>query len=131
MEEAGRAEFVRLFYVLDLVGLGAVGGGILIGLGQWPAAAGLGIGVAIYIAKSYFLYETGRALIKQRDRRRVGLIAGAAGLGRLAFVAVTIAVIAQASIVTALAAGVALILCQAYFHLIHLRHTGGTRCPEE
>ncbi len=130
MEAVGRAEFLRLFRVWDLVGLGAAGIGILVGLGQWSAAIGVAVGVAMFILKSYFLYETGRALVKRHDRNRVGFIAGTAGLGRLAFVGVTLAVIAQASTVIVLAAGVGLLVCQIYFHFVHTLRRGRSQCPE-
>ncbi len=130
MEGAGRAEFLRLFHVWDLVGLGVVGMGILVGLGQWSAAIGVAVGVAMFILKSYFLYETGRALVKRRDRNRVGFIAGTAGLGRLAFVGVTLAAIAQASGVVVLAAGAGLVACQIYFHFVHTLRRGESQCPE-
>ena len=131
MEEASRVNFFQLFRVWELTGLGILGGGILAGVGALPAGIGFLGGVSLFILKSYFLYETGRTLIKNRDRGRAGFIAGFAGIGRLIFIGVTLAIIAQFSTIALIAAGGGLILCQLYFHFSYLIKKGGKQCPEE
>jgi len=130
MEEASKIDFFRLFRVWELGVIGVAGFGILAGLGALYPAIGCLIGVLLFIVKSYFLYETGRTLISNRDRRRAGFIAGFAGIGRLVFVGVVLAIIAQFSPSAAIAAGGGLILCQIYLHLSYLIKRGERRCPE-
>ena len=88
-------EFVRLFRLPNLLALGVVGACILAAIGQSMAAIGLVIGIALFVLKSFFLYEAGRALIK-RDSKGLGrAIAALASFGRGVFLAVALALVAQ------------------------------------
>ena len=121
-------EFVWLFRLRSLFLLGAVGISILAAIGLTQAALGLTIGVVLFVVKSFFLYEAGRALIK-RDSKGIGrAVAALSSLGRVAFLAVALALVAQLGHSALYAACAGLFLSQVNLHLAHIMRRKTARC---
>ena len=121
-------EFVRLFSLTNLLAVGVVGACVLTAVGLLEAALGLGVGIALFILKSFFLYEAGRALIK-RDSKGMGrAIAALSSLGRGAFLAVTLSLVAQMGLSALSSACGGLFLGQLNLHLAYLVRRKPTQC---
>jgi len=120
-------EFVQLFRLRSLVVLGAAGTSILAAIGLTEAAVGLLIGLGLFAAKSFFLYEAGRALIKRNSKGIGRAIAALSSLGRVAFLAVALALVAQLGHSALFAACGGLFLSQIHLCLAHImrRKTAG------
>lgn len=121
-------EFVRLFRLRNLLVLGIVGTSILAAVGQPAAAIGLVIGLALFVLKSFFLYEAGRALIKRDSKGIARAIAALSSLGRVVFLAVTLALVAQMGLSTLLSTFGGLILGQFNLHLAYIVRRKPTQC---
>ena len=121
-------EFVQLFRLRSLVVLGAAGPSILAAMGLTEAAVGLLIGLGLFAAKSFFLYEAGRALIKRNSKGIGRAIEGLASLGRVLFLAVDLALVAQMGLSTLLSACGGLILGQINLHLSYIVRRKPTQC---
>jgi len=121
-------EFVQLFRLRNLLVLGAVGTSILAAVGQPAAAIGLVIGLALFVLKSFFLYEAGRALIKRDSRGIARAIAALSSLGRVVFLAVTLALVAQMGLSTLLSTFGGLVLGQFNLHLAYIVRRKPTQC---
>jgi len=121
-------EFVQLFRLRSLVVLGAAGTSILAAIGLTEAAVGLLIGLGLFAAKSFFLYEAGRALIKRNSKGIGRAIAGLASLGRVLFLAVALALVAQMGLSALLSACGGLVLGQINLHLAYIIRRKPTQC---
>ena len=121
-------EFVQLFRLRNILVLGIVGASILASVGLSEAAVGLVIGLALFVLKSFFLYEAGRALIK-RDSKGIGrAIAALSSLGRVVFLAVALALVAQMGLSALLSACGGLVLGQLNLHLSYIVRRKPTQC---
>ncbi len=121
-------EFVRLFRLRNLLVLGIVGASILTAIGRPTAAVGLVIGIALFVLKSFFLYEAGRALIK-RDSKGIGrAIAALSSFGRVVFLAVALAVAAKMGPSALFSTCGGLILGQTNLHLAYIVRGKPTQC---
>jgi hypothetical protein len=122
------SEFVGLFCLRRLVVLGGGGVSILATVGLLQAAVGFGIGVGLFVFNSYFLYETGRALIKRDSKGRGGAIAGISSLGRILFLAMVLAVVSRQGQVVLFATFGGLVLGQTNLHLSYMIKRKAARC---
>jgi len=121
-------EFVRLFHLHWTL---AVGGALTVGLaaaGIWAAALGLLIGVSLFVMNVFFLYEAGRALMGAGSKGKGQAIAALSGIGRLLFLAVTLAFAARLGTQVLLFACGGLMLGQVNLHLAYCCKRRTTRC---
>ena len=121
-------EFVQLFRLRNILVLGIVGASILASVGLSEAAVGLVIGLALFVLKSFFLYEAGRALIKRDSKGIARAIAAVSSFGRVVFVAVTLALVAQMGLSTLLSTFGGLVLGQINLHLAYIVRRKPTQC---
>ena len=121
-------EFVRLFRLRSLSILGGVGASILAAIGFTEAVIGFAIGLSLFVVKSFFLYEAGRALIKRNSKGMGTAVAGLASMGRILFLAVALALVAQLSHSALFAACGGLFLGQIHLHLGHMMRRKTARC---
>jgi len=121
-------EFVRLFRLNGLLVLGAAGASVLAALGLTEAALGLVIGTTLFILKSFFLYEAGRALIRRDSKGIARAIAALSSLGRVVFLAVALVLVAQMGLPPLLAACAGLVLGQLNLHLSYIIRRKQAQC---
>lgn len=121
-------EFAQLFRLRSLLVLGIVGTSILAAIGLSEAAVGLVIGLALFVLKSFFLYEAGRALIRRNSKGIGRAIAALSSFGRVVFVAVTLALVAQMGRSALFSACGGLILGHINLHLAYIIRRKPTRC---
>jgi hypothetical protein len=95
MKGLKKDSFIRLFQLPSLFFVASVTGVVLTSIGLWQAAIGFGIGVMLYMVNLFFLYEGNRSLISARSPRSGRIIATISGIGRKAFLAVSLAFLAQ------------------------------------
>jgi len=79
------SELFRLLRLGSGIFLCAVAAGILIAFGRPMAAAGVGIGFALYAINLFFLYEAARGLLSRADSGGPRFLAAASSVGRLLF----------------------------------------------
>lgn len=122
------SEFAKLFRLGGLIVLGLIGVSVLMTIGFLQAAAGLALGLSLFVLNTFFLYEAGRALIK-RDSRKIGrAIAAFSSVGRILFLAMGLVFVSRMGQVTLLAACGGLFLGQIYLHLSHVMKENTGRC---
>jgi hypothetical protein len=80
----------RLASTVGICGVIAIVLGLL---GQGMAAAGIGIGVLLFLVNLLLLHEIGRSLLSPRSARWVGLIAGGSSVGRLLLLATVLSLV--------------------------------------
>jgi hypothetical protein len=80
----------RLVSTVGVCGVVAIVSGLL---GQGMAAAGIGIGVVLFLVNLLLLHEIGRSLLSPRSARWVGVIAGGSSVGRLLLLAAALSLI--------------------------------------
>ena len=121
-------EFAQLFRLRGLIMLGMIGASVLGTIGSPKEMVGFVIGLSLFVVKSFFLYETGRTLIK-RDSKRIGrAIAGLSSVGRILFLAMALAFVFRMGQSALLAACGGLALGQIHLHLAHVRKEKTARC---
>lgn len=121
-------EFAQLFRLRSLLVLGIVGTSILAAIGLSEAAVGLVIGLALFVLKSFFLYEAGRALIRRNSKGIGRAIAALSSFGRVVFVAVTLTLVVQMGRSALFSACGGLILGQINLHLAYIIRRKPTQC---
>jgi len=121
-------EFVWLFRLRGLLILGGVGASTLAAIGFTEAAIGFAIGLSLFVVKSFFLYEAGRALIKHNSKGIGRAVAGLASMGRILLLAVALALVAQLGRSALFAACGGLFLGQINLHLDHIMRGKTARC---
>ena len=128
MKNPFACEFVWLFRLRSLLILGGVGASILAAIGLSEAAVGFAIGLSLFVVKSFFLYEAGRALIRRNSKGIGRAIAGLSSMGRILFLAVALALVSQLGQAALFAACGGLLLGQICLHLGHMMRRKTARC---
>ncbi len=121
-------EFVWLFRLRSLLILGGVGTSTLAAIGFTEAAIGFAIGLSLFVVKSFFLYEAGRALIRRNSKGLGRAIAALSSLGRVVFLAVALALVSRLGQAALFAACGGLFLGQINLHLDHIMRRKTARC---
>lgn len=89
------SEFARLFHLRSTICVGVAAAVILAVFGLGQAALGVLIGMGLFVATSAFLYEAGRSLFNASSARRGRGMAALSSVGRLAFLAVSLALVSR------------------------------------
>ncbi len=120
MGEMKLYDFINLFRLPSLFVICLAAGMVLSMVGRWDAVGGLSAGLALFIAKSFFLYEWGRSLLGGESRSRVRALASLASVGRLLFLGASLSFVSRLGNVTLYAACGGLLAGQLNLHLAHL-----------
>lgn len=97
-------------------------------VGLSALAVGVLIGVALFILKSFFLYEVGRSLIKGGSKGRGGTIAALSSLARVLFLVVALTLVARMGSSALFAACGGLLFGQFNLHLACIWRRRVARC---
>ncbi len=89
------SEFARLFHLRSTLCVGIAAAVLLAAFGLGQAALGVLIGMGLFVATSAFLYEVGRSLFNASPARRSRVMAALSSVGRLAFLAVSLALVSR------------------------------------
>lgn len=120
MTDREQFDFINLFRLPSLSVICLIVVIVLSLLGKWDAVGGLCIGAALFVAKSFFLYEWGRSLLGGQSRGRARALATLASVGRLLFLGVSLAFVSRWGTVPLFAACGGLLGGQLNLHLTHL-----------
>ena len=89
------SEFARLFHLRSTICVGVAAAVILAVFGLGQAALGVLIWMGQFVSTSSFLYEAGRSLFNASSARRGRGMAALSSVGRLAFLAVSLALVSR------------------------------------
>jgi len=120
MSNLSFSEFNRIFHIDGALFLSVVVSSALSIFGQWMLAVGFVVGCLLFVLNLLFLYESGRALIKLGARERAGIVAGCSSFGRILFLGVALASLAQVSVPAFCAACGGLIFSQTGLRLVYI-----------
>ena len=121
-------EFAKLFRLrstLVVCGIAIIFSTVV---GAWEAVAGILIGYALFVLKSFFLYEAGRSLLGITSKRKGRAIAALSSLGRILFLAAVLALVSQMGTLPLLSACGVLLVGQVNLHLSYIRKRRIPRC---
>jgi len=121
MSNLSFTEFNRIFHICGGLLFSGTVSSILSVFGLWVLAVGFLVGCLLFVLNLLFLYESGRALIRLEGRERAGAMAGCSSLGRILFLGVALALLAQVSVPAFCAACGGLIFSQTGLRLIYIR----------
>ena len=121
MSNLSFTEFNRIFHICGGLLFSGTVSSILSVFGLWVLAVGFLVGCLLFALNLLFLYESGRALIRLEGRERAGAMAGCSSLGRILFLGVALALLAQVSVPAFCAACGGLIFSQTGLRLIYIR----------
>ncbi len=110
--------FISLFRLPSYLFITSVAGIVLGSFGLGMAAVGLLIGVFLYIANLFFLYEGSKSLLSAASRRNARMSATMASIGRKFFLAVALAFVLRIGFVPFVAACGGLLAGQVNLHLV-------------
>ncbi len=120
MSNLSFTEFNRLFHICGGLLFSVIVSSILSIFGLWALAVGFLVGCLLFVLNLLFLYESGRALIRLGGRGRAGAVAGCSSLGRILFLGVALALLAQVSVPAFCAACGGLIFSQTWLRLVYI-----------
>ena len=120
MSKKTEVSFISLFRLPSFLFVTSVAGIILGSIGLGTAAIGLLIGVFLYIANLFFLYEGGKSLASAKSPRTGRMIAAMASIGRMLFLTVALAFVSRIGAVIFAAACGGLLAGQVNLHLVLL-----------
>ncbi len=121
MSNLSFTEFNRIFHICSGLLFSVIVSSILSVFGLWVLAVGFLVGCLLFVLNLLFLYESGRALIRLEGRERAGAMAGCSSLGRILFLGVALALLAQVSVPAFSAACGGLIFSQTGLRLVYIR----------
>jgi len=121
MSNLSFTKFNRIFHICGGLLLSVIVSSILSVFGLWVLAVGFLVGCLLFVLNLLFLYESGRALIRLGGRERAGFMAGCSSLGRILFLGVALALLAQVSVPAFCAACGGLIFSQTGLRLVYIR----------
>jgi len=129
MNTGKEPDFISLFRLPIYLLVTSVAGIVLGSLGIGRAAIGLLIGVFLYVANLFFLYEVGKSLLSASSRRNGRMTATMASIGRMLFLAVALAFVFRIGLVAFIAACGGLLAGQVNLQLVLLIEGRiGSRC---
>ena len=120
MNTGKQVGFISLFRLPSFLFVTSVAGIILGSLGMGRAAIGLLIGVFLYIANVFFLYEGGKSLLSANLRRNGRMAAILGSIGRMLFLAVALVFVLRIGLVAFVAACGGLLAGQVNLQLVLL-----------
>ena len=120
MNTGKQVGFISLFRLPSFLIVTSVAGIILGALGMGRAAIGLLIGVFLYIANLFFLYEGGKSLLSANSRRNGRMAAILGSIGRMLFLAVALVFVLRIGLVAFVAACGGLLAGQVNLQLVLL-----------
>jgi len=120
MSEETEVGFVSLFRLPSFLLVTSIAGIVLGSLGMGRAAIGLLIGVFLYVANLFFLYEAGKSLLSASSRRNGRMTATMASIGRMLFLAVSLVFVLRIGLVAFIAACGGLLAGQVNLQLVLL-----------
>jgi len=112
--------FARLFHLRSTICVGAAAAVLLAVFSLGQAALGVLIGMGLFVATSAFLYEAGRSLFNASSARRGRVMAVLSSVGRLAFLAVSLALVSRLGRSVLIASCGGLIFGQMNLHLTYI-----------
>lgn len=120
MNKGTEIGFISLFRLPSFLLVTSVAGIVLGSLGMGRAAIGLLIGVFLYVANLFFLYEASKSLLSASSRRNGRMAATMASIGRMLFLAVSLAFVFRIGLVAFIAACGGLLAGQVNLQLVLL-----------
>ncbi|HDL86187.1 MAG TPA: hypothetical protein ENH11_07685 [Candidatus Acetothermia bacterium] len=120
MNKGKKLDFISLFRLPSYLLVTSVAGIVLGSLGLGMAAVGLLIGVTLYVANLFFLYEGGKSLLGAESRRNGRMTATMASIGRMFFLSVALAFVLRIGVVPFFAACGGVLVGQVNLHLMLL-----------
>ncbi|MEA3239285.1 MAG: hypothetical protein U9Q94_05845 [Candidatus Bipolaricaulota bacterium] len=120
MNTGKQVDFVSLFRLPSFLLVTSVAGIVLDSLGMGRAAIGLLIGVFLYVANLFFLYEAGKSLLSASSRRNGRMSATMASIGRMLFLVVSLAFVFRIGLVAFISACGGLLAGQVNLQLVLL-----------
>jgi len=120
MNTGKQVGFISLFRLPSFLLVTSIAGIVLGSLGMGRAAIGLLIGVFLYIANVFFLYEGGKSLLSANSRRNGKMAATLGSIGRMLFLAVALAFVLRIGLVAFIAACGGLLAGQVNLQLVLL-----------
>lgn len=120
MNTGKQVDFVSLFRLPSFLLVTSVAGIVLGSLGMGRAAIGLLIGVFLYVANLFFLYEAGKSLLSASSRRNGRMSATMASIGRMLFLVVSLAFVFRIGLVAFISACGGLLAGQVNLQLVLL-----------
>jgi len=120
MSEETEVGFVSLFRLPSFLLVTSIAGIVLGSLGMGRAAIGLLIGVFLYVANLFFLYEAGKSLLSASSRRNGRMTATMASIGRMLFLAVSLVFVLRIGLVAFISACGGLLAGQVNLQLVLL-----------
>jgi len=120
MNTGKEPDFISLFRLPIYLLVTSVAGIVLGSLGIGRAAIGLLIGVFLYVANLFFLYEGGKSLLSASSRRNGKRIAILGSIGRMLFLAVALVFVLRIGLVAFVAACGGLLAGQVNLQLVLL-----------
>lgn len=120
MNRGTEVGFISLFRLPSFLLVTSIAGIVLGSLGMGRAAIGLLIGVFLYIANVFFLYEGGKSLLSANSRRNGKMAATLGSIGRMLFLAVALAFVLRIGLVAFVAACGGLLAGQVNLQLVLL-----------
>ena len=118
MNSGKQVGFISLFRLPSFLLVTSVAGIVLGSLGMGRAAIGLLIGVFLYVANLFFLYEGGKSLLGAESRRNGKMAATLGSIGRMLFLAVALTFVLRIGLVAFVAACGGLLAGQVNLHLL-------------
>lgn len=120
MNTGKQVGFISLFRLPSFLLVTSVAGIVLGSLGMGRAAIGLLIGVFLYVANLFFLYEAGKSLLSASSRRNGRMSATMASIGRMLFLVVSLAFVFRIGLVAFISACGGLLAGQVNLQLVLL-----------
>ena len=120
MNTGKQVGFISLFRLPSFLLVTSIAGIVLGSLGMGRAAIGLLIGVFLYIANVFFLYEGGKSLLSANSRRNGKMAATLGSIGRMLFLAVALVFVLRIGFVAFVAACGGLLAGQVNLQLVLL-----------
>jgi hypothetical protein len=120
MNTGKQVGFISLFRLPSFLLVTSIAGIVLGSLGMGRAAIGLLIGVFLYIANVFFLYEGGKSLLSANSRRNGKMAATLGSIGRMLFLAVALVFVLRIGLVAFIAACGGLLAGQVNLQLVLL-----------
>jgi hypothetical protein len=120
MNTGKQVGFISLFRLPSFLLVTSIAGIVLGSLGMGRAAIGLLIGVFLYIANVFFLYEGGKSLLSANSRRNGKMAATLGSIGRMLFLAVALVFVLRIRLVAFIAACGGLLAGQVNLQLVLL-----------
>jgi len=122
------SEFARLFHLRSTLCVGIAAAVLLAAFGLGQAALGVLIGIGLFVATSAFLYEAGRSLFNASSAQRSRVMAALSSVGRLAFLAVSLALVSRLGRSVLIASCGGLLFGQMNLHLTYISRERSGPC---